>query len=628
MNDKNINRCLIILLLITGCQKAKTKVENIQSVPFIAVDDPHSYSSPEEARVKHLHLELDVNFDKQELTGKAIWSIDVSSESKEIIFDTDALVIDKITKGANDTPVAFVLKDADSILGSALHIPVESFDSIVTIYYRTTSESNALQWLEPTQTGDGKHRFLFTQSQAILARSWIPVQDSPGIRFSYTATVHVPAGYFALMSARNPQQTNSEGVYEFEQPHPIPAYLMALAVGVLGFDAVGDRCGVYAEPGLLEAARYELAEMQQMLEATESLFGPYAWERYDVLVLPPSFPFGGMENPMLTFATPTILAGDRSLTALIAHELAHSWSGNLVTNANWNDFWLNEGFTVYVERRIMEALYGKPYADMLAVLGYQDLINTIDELTASGDTADAALVISLEGRNPDDGVTDVAYEKGAFLLSTIESITGRDRFDAFLSSYFSEHAFTSVTTQQFVEYLYNNLLEKGSAEDQKLHLNVWLYTSRIPDIFLVPFSTRFEQTETEALAFLNGKSAANLKTKDWSSHEWQYFLRRIADSVSYAKHQELDRVYNLSKSNNAEIAVLFYKTSIRLGYKSCFPQIEIFLSKVGRRKFLTPLYQSLLNNKETEEWGRHIYARNRSRYHSVSRNTLDALMNK
>ena len=251
------------------------------------------------------------------------------------------------------------------------------------------------------------------------------------------------------MSASNPQIKNETGSYHFEMKQPIPSYLLALAVGDVEFKRVSNRAGIYAERTVLDSAVWEFADLEKMIHGAEELYGAYLWERYDVLVLPPSFPFGGMENPRLTFATPSILAGDRSLTSLIAHELAHSWSGNLVTNRTWNDFWLNEGFTVYFEHRIMEKLYGRDYAEMLALLSLQDLRETIQSLKDENLYADTKLKLDLAGRNPDDGVTDIAYNKGYFFLRLFEERYGRERFDSFLKHYFSSNAFKSSGHPKF-----------------------------------------------------------------------------------------------------------------------------------------------------------------------------------
>src|SRR6185295_20192533 len=289
-----------------------------------------------------------------------------------VVLDTRDLEIRRVTLDDGKTEARFRLGDEVKILGRPLEIEIAPGTTWVNVDYSTKPEAAALQWLTPEQAGS-PYPFLYTQSESILARTWVPCQDTPGVRMAYEATVHAPRGLLALMSAENPTQDSADGVYHFQMRQPIPSYLLALAVGELEFRPLSPRSGVYAEPSVIELAAWELADTPKMIDAAERLYGPYRWGRYDLLVLPPSFPYGGMENPRLTFATPTILARDRSLVSLVAHELAHSWSGNLVTNSNWNDFWLNEGFTTYIENRLMDALYGKEYADMLWELGYQDL---------------------------------------------------------------------------------------------------------------------------------------------------------------------------------------------------------------------------------------------------------------
>ncbi|TYZ06620.1 hypothetical protein FY528_17270 [Hymenobacter lutimineralis] len=393
--------------------------------PFSSPQDPHSYARPADVRVHHLTLDLAVDFSTRTLAGQATWLLEhLAGSSQELWLDTRDLHIDAISLNDPAGPaLAWALGAADAILGQALRIELPAGASAVCVRYRTTPGAAALQWLSAEQTA-GNQPFLFTQSQAILARTWLPCQDSPGVRFTYDATVRVPTDLLALMSATNPQTRNPGGEYTFRMTQPIPAYLMALAVGDVAFAPLSSRTGVYAEPATLPTAASEFRDLEQMVAAAEELYGPYRWERYDLLVLPPSFPFGGMENPRLTFVTPTILAGDRSLTSLVAHELAHSWSGNLVTNATWNDFWLNEGFTVYFERRIMEKLYGRPYADMLQVLGNTALHHTLAEL---GETSpDTHLQLNLAGRDPDEGLNEIAYEKGNYLLLTLEQLESVD----------------------------------------------------------------------------------------------------------------------------------------------------------------------------------------------------------
>src|SRR5690606_16459222 len=389
-------------------------------------------------------------------------------------------------------------------------------------------------------TSGGKLPFLFTQSQAILARSWVPIQDSPGIRFTYEAKVTVPSNLLALMSAENPQEKNDDGVYHFKMDKPIPAYLLALAVGDLTFEAIDERTGVYAEPDMIEKAAYEFAETGNMLEASEDLYGPYQWERYDLLVLPPSFPFGGMENPRLTFATPTILAGDRSLTSLVAHEMAHSWSGNLVTNATWNDFWLNEGFTVYFENRIMEAIYGRSYAEMLANLSLQDLKREIESLNDKGQAADTKLKLALKGRDPDDGMTSIAYDKGCFFLVALEEQVGRQTFDAFLRKYFEDNAFKSMDTESFIAYANEHLFKANTIPVDSSLYNQWIYGEGLPESMPDITSERFLKVEKAASQWELGTPAKALETKDWSTHEWLHFIQQLPDKLSQHQMRELD----------------------------------------------------------------------------------------
>ncbi len=623
---KNSLLLLAGCVVIIGCQSKPSKVTNNLAQPAIYVHDPHSYAQPNKAVVKHLNLELEVSFEKQQIAGIATWEIEVSSNTDTIIFDTHHLKIDKVTSGTSDEPITFTLGPYDEILGQPLYIPITQGISSIRIFYHTTPESAALQWLQPEQTAGKKHPFLYTQSQAILARSWVPVQDSPGIRFTYRANVKTPRGYLALMSARNPQKVSTDGVYQFVQPKPIPSYLLALSVGVMEFKMLGERCGVYAEPEVLNQAAFELEDMEKMLNAAEKLYGPYIWERYDVLVLPPSFPFGGMENPMLTFATPTILAGDKSLTSLIAHEMAHSWSGNLVTNATWNDFWLNEGFTVYFERRIMERLYGKDYAEMLAVLGHQDLINTLKQLQDSEEWQDTRLKLTLNGRDPDDGVSDIAYEKGYALLVTLEKIVGRKRWDAFLNRWFTEHAFTSVTTEQFVDFVHHHLFRKNSEWDKKSNLHAWIYEPGMPTNYQPPTSVRLDSVAAQAMAFLHGKPATDLSVKNWTSQEWQYFLRQINKQLTADQMEQLDRAFHFTTTGNSEIAVLWFESAIMHHYTAAYPAIENFLKHVGRRKFLVPLYTAMIQSTDWQNRVKELYQHARKNYHTVSCKTLDELL--
>ncbi|SDX45324.1 M1 family metallopeptidase [Hymenobacter psychrophilus] len=590
--------------------------------------DPHSHARPAAVSVRHLALHLTVDFATQTLTGRATWQLSRSAnaEATELVLDSRDLLIEDVLLGEAETgtPTKFELGPADPVLGQALRIQLRPDTTAVTVRYRTAPGAAALQWLQPEQTA-GPHPFLFTQSQAILARTWLPCQDSPGVRFTYEAQIVVPTELLALMSASNPQQRRPDGTYHFRMDQPIPAYLMALAVGNLQFTPLSERTGVYAEPATLPGAVDEFGDLEQMVAAAEELYGPYSWERYDLLVLPPSFPFGGMENPRLTFVTPTILAGDRSLTSLVAHELAHSWSGNLVTNATWNDFWLNEGFTVYFERRIMERLYGRPYADMLQALGHAELLHTLADIGPG--SPDTHLYLNLAGRDPDEGLTDIAYEKGDYFLLTLEQLVGRPALDSFIKDYFSRHAFQSMDTASFLVYLRHELLDKHPGLEAKLRPEAWIYGPGIPDNAPAVSSARFADVDAAGRSWQAGTPASRLPTADWSSHEWVRFLHSLPAEASVAQLSELDAAFGFTDSGNSEILAAWLPRTIAAGYAPAEAALHRFLTRVGRRKFLTPLYKALLAAPGGgPARARRLYAEARPNYHAVATSTLDALL--
>ncbi len=586
--------------------------------------DPHSFAKPDEAVVKHLDLDVTVDFGSKTLFGKATYKIENRKSVQQIILDTRDLKIERITMNRDESPVSFSLGKPVKHLGSALVVSITPQTEFITIHYATSPDAGALQWLGKEQTAGKKAPFFFTQSQAILARTWVPCQDGPGMRFSYSATVHVPKGLMAVMSAENPVSLSSDGVYHFNMPQPIPAYLLALAVGDFVFKPVGKLTGVYAEPVTVDKAVHEFADLDKMVAAAEKLYGPYEWGRYDLIVLPPSFPFGGMENPRLTFCTPTILAGDRSLVSLVAHELAHSWSGNLVTNATWNDFWMNEGFTVYFENRIMEALYGKSFADMQALLGLEDLKETITNLGATSE--DTHLKLNLDDRDPDDGVTDVAYEKGHFLLLLIEQTVGREKFDLFLKNYFQKHKFQSITTEQFLTEYKSELIQGDSAAARKIDIERWIYGPGIPDNCPNIISERFNAVDATVEEWKKGTPAKNLNTKEYTSNEWQRFIRSLPEQMTSAKMQDLDDAFHFTGSGNSEILAAWFEHAIKAKFKPAYPALEFFLEHVGRRKFCKPLYTLLAKTPDGLELAKKIYTIARPNYHSVTHGTIDELL--
>jgi aminopeptidase N len=576
--------------------------------------DIHSHGRPDEVRVRHLELDLALDFARKIASGTCTLTVERISPTAPLWLDTQSLAIEHVTTTAG-AAVPFAVGAADPILGSPLRIDLPAGCSQVVVRYATSPDAAAMQWLAPAQTAGGKEPFLFTQGQAILTRSWIPLQDSPGVRVTWRAKIRAPGQLRPLMSATE-RGGDARSGWTFAMNQPVPSYLIALACGDLASHEISPRCAIWAETAMIQRAAAELDDTEQMVATCERLFGAYRWGRYDVLVLPPSFPFGGMENPCLTFATPTILAGDKSLVSLVAHELAHSWSGNLVTNATWRDFWLNEGFTVYVENRIMEAVYGRERADMETALAMRNLAEEMKELPA----ADQILHVDLAGRNPDDGMTGVPYDKGAALLRRIEQAVGRPRFDALIRAWFDQHSFQSVTTAQFEQWLGSECPELAGQVD----LATWIHQPGLPADAPVPEAKAFVDVDARRAQVLAAQSADALRDVSWNTQQWlRFFDGLTADSQLLAA---IDAQRHFTQTGNSEIACVWLEHAIRANYQPAMPQLEHFLTTVGRRKFLVPLYTELVRTPEGQARAAAIYRRARPGYHAVSVRTLDALL--
>ncbi len=586
---------------------------------FLMVQDPHSFANTHEISINHLDLDIRLNFETNQMNASVEFQLKVASEDiKQLVLDTRDLTIESVSDQTQQ-PLKFHLGDEKPFMGRPLIIELgdRTVDK-VRIEYKTSPNAAAVQWLSAEQTAS-KKPFLFTQSQAILARTWIPCMDSPGAKVTYNAVVHVPKGFSAVMSARHGQHNRDEGVFRFVMEQPIPTYLVALAVGELEFKAISDRTGVYAEPSVVEAAASEFRDAESMLKASESLLGEYAWERWDILVLPPSFPYGGMENPRITFATPTVIAGDRSLVSLLAHELAHSWSGNLVTNATWDDFWLNEGFTTYIEQRIMEALYGKDMASMIRFLGQADLKRVAATLAPE----DTRLKLNLKDRDPDDGMTDIAYEKGANFLRLIELTFGREAFDVYLRGYFERFKFKTLTTESFLEDIEVHLVKDQKEKWQTIDAKRWIYQAGIPASMVVAVSEKFNKRQADVKAFVN--DATMPESKDWVTQEWLQFLNSLPHDLSTERAGQLQQHFALDQAGNAEVAFAWFMVAIRSHHSSSFDDLATFLKKFGRRKFLKPLYELMLTQPQTRELAKETYLQARAGYHSISQGTIDGL---
>jgi leukotriene-A4 hydrolase len=625
---------MIVVLSALGLAQTSARKEQISLVP---VKDVHTHARPEEARVTHVDIDLAIDFEKKMLSGSTILTVQRSPKSPRapVVLDTEKLTISKVelASGAATkfTPAKYELGKEDPVLKTPLTVQLPGGGNRfrVKVSYHTDPAGSALQWLDPGQTAGKKHPYFFTQSQAIHARSWIPLQDTPGVRVTYDATITVPNGLVALMSAEgNPQHRTGADPkggtrrFRFHMDQRIPSYLIALAVGDIAFRPLGKRTGVYDEPAAVDRDAKELEDLEQMMTATEKLYGPYLWGRYDVLILPPGFPYGGMENPRLTFASPTIIAGDKSLVSVIAHELAHSWSGNLVTNATWSDFWLNEGFTTYIERRVIEAVYGRGMEEMQAVLGRQILARDVAKFEAR----DQILHIDLNGRDPEEGSNELPYEKGALLLRHIEESVGRLDFDRFLNEYFHQFAFQSITSEDFTRYLQAHL-GKSHPELAKVPIEEWIYQPGIPANAPQPKSDAFTKVDAGAKAWASGaKPAAQLQTKGWTTQEWLHFLKALPAKMDSSHLADLDKQFRFTASGNIEIIQQWLLMAIANSYEPAAKRLDEVLMTVGRRKIVKPLYEALAQTPAGKRRALEIYARARNGYHPILTKEVDKMI--
>ena len=622
-------------LVLAGCQMSEDNsaapAENQQEAQIAPIlttpeaKDTASYARPLEARVHHVALDLNVDFEAKRIGGTATLDIDRKPDAKEIVLDDKGLEIESIADGAGQ-PLQWKVGAADPKLGSPLAVTLGPDTKRLVIKYKSAPDAGALQWLTPEQTAGKKKPYLFSQGQAIENRTWIPTQDSPGIRQTWEATIHVPAGLTAVMSApkaAEPITQGGESVFSYRMDHSVAPYMIAIGVGDLAFKSLGPRTGVWTEPVMLDRAAKELEDTEKMVEAAEKLYGPYRWGRYDLLVLPPAFPYGGMENPTLTFLTPTFIAGDKSLVSLVAHELAHSWSGNLVTNATWADSWLNEGVTSYFENRIMEALYGPRRARQEAALSFDEIEKAFAE----------------EGRNapitrlnlppaqavPDGGTSGVIYDKGAVFLRTMEKIVGREKWDAYLRSYFDRHAFQPMTSALFLADMRANLVNGDKALEQKLQLDDWVYKPGLPSNVVRPDPAAFAEVDQAVKAFASG-GPVPAAFGSWTTAEKMRFLNKLPRKMPTARLEELNRRLKLNEAGNYEVMFSWLDLAIRNRFDPAVPALERFLTTQGRRRFVRPLIETLA---EDRQWGRpiavRIYRVARASYHPITQRDLDKL---
>ena len=605
-------------VLLAACSSDTQEVDT-----YDPAHDYFSFANSDDFVTEHLALDLDVDFDSSELRGSATLVMRrLNEEAHEIILDTRDLGIESvelISAEGTASALEFRFGDDDEVRGTPLIInlpgdlPVdENVD--LRLEYSTSPESTALQWLPPELTAGGEHPLMFSQSQAIHARSWVPLQDTPAVRITYEASIRTPSELLAVMSANNDPLTPRGGAYHFEMPQPIPSYLLAIAVGNIFFAPLGEDTGIYAEPELLDDSVYEFADTQAMLELAEQMYGPYAWGRYDLLVLPPSFPFGGMENPRLSFITPSLLAGDRSLVSVIAHELAHSWSGNLVTNATWRDGWLNEGMTSYLDSRLMEIIYDKDRADEERVLSYRELLLDLERVPPEMQ----ALAPRLDTGDPDDFQGSIHYSKGQLFLQYLEESFGRDVFDEFLAAYFDEFAFQTITSERFLEYLDANLLQVMDRGVGREQVEAWLYEPGLPEDAPVPKSATLTAAREAAIAWSRGDYAtAEIPSADWSPHATVHFINSLPDDLPTDRLAELDAAMGFSDMHNAEIGRAWFIQVAERRHTAAYDQLEKYLNRYGRGRLISPVYRALVENGEDAELARTIFENARSAYHPL-----------
>ncbi len=594
--------------------------------------DYYTFSNYEAFTTRHLVLDLDIDFQARALVGTALLHIRIlDNEADTLILDTRDIVIEAAGIGAAVTELAatpFRFGKTDELLGQALEIdlPAEIMNGeefVLQLRYRTSPGASALQWLPPELTSGGEYPLMFSQSQAIHARSWVPLQDTPAVRFTYSATIRTPDKLLALMSADNEPGTARDGVYEFEMPQPIPSYLLAIAAGDLDFASIGEDTGVYAEPELLVASAFEFDGTQDMLDLAEQRYGPYAWGRYDLLILPPAFPYGGMENPRLSFITPSVLAGDRSLVSLIAHELAHSWSGNLVTNATWRDIWLNEGTTSYLESRLMEELYGQARADEERVLAWNGLQESLLTVPVQFQPL-APKVLPKDGEGPQQSMQ---YAKGQFFLEHLERQFGRDRFDPFLAGYFENFAWQSITTETFLDYLDENLLSRYPGIYTRAQAGEWLYEPGVPADFQPPGSLTLQASTAAALAYGAGElDLPALDITQWSPQTTVNFINELAPGLSAEQLAQADAYFGFSASKNAEISRAWFIQVAKRRYLPAYPAMEAYLAYHGRMRLIVPVYSALAGNGVDAALAAQLYAERRSRYHPITVKEIDSVL--
>jgi aminopeptidase N len=573
--------------------------------------DPHSYTDLAQGRIRHIAFQFEADFGRRQLRGTAHYSLVQPLRGP---LDLDTRDLDILAVSSSDRAVSFDIGPPDPILGSRLRLSDLAGADEFTISFVASESARALQWLSPAQTAGGHHPFLFTQCQPHHARTIFPCQDSPSVRFTYQAELRVPAPLVGAMAGAPVGSRPDAGatVFRFDMPQPIPSYLFALAVGEITSRELGPRARVYAEPEGIEAAAWEFARIEDMLVEAEKLYGPYPWERYDMLVLPPSFPYGGMENARLTFLTPTMIVGDRSLTNLLAHELAHSWTGNLVTNATWEDFWLNEGWTTYAERRILGAIEGEDSAMLRAAAGRNTMLVSLQRFGWDADPT--RLKFSQAGIDPESVVSYIAYEKGYSFLVRLERIVGRAAFDAFTRRYIAEHRFRTITTEEFIELLRRDLPQVFSQVD----IQTWLYGPGLPPDAPLFESPLIDEVSNRLFDYQEGRLPRREDVATWSTSQTYLFLQHLPRIIPVDHCRALESALALDKSRVPQFLTQFLEIAICSEYRQALPRAEALIAAVGRMFIILPVFQAMVQTEWSRPLARPLLDKVRSRHHPIT----------
>jgi len=597
------------------------------------VRDPNTSANYDAWRTKHTTANLKVEFEQKRLRGSVILELESQTDkaSKEIILDSSYLDVASIK--LNSAPSSWEMRDRIGANGSPVHVAVPDGAAKgevvkLEIDLATTGDCTALQWLTPAQTSNKVAPFMFSQCQAIHARSLFPCQDTPDVKSTYTFNITSPHVVVASGVSKGTEGSGPDTVYTFEQKVPIPSYLFALASGDIAEAKIGRCSSVATGPNELAASKWEFEDdMDKFLDAAEKIVFPYKWGEYNVLVLPPSFPYGGMENPIYTFATPTIISGDRQNIDVIAHELAHSWSGNLVTSCSWEHFWLNEGWTMYLERRILATVHGSDaHFDFSAIRGWSDLEVAVNNY--GKDHEFTKLCISHKDIDPDDAFSTVPYEKGFHFVYYLDRLVGRENFDKFIPYYFEKWSKKSLDSFEFKD-TFLEFFDKPEFADLKDKIASIDWEGRFYTPGLPP-KPEFDTSLADACYALAEKwKAQDFKPSPedistWTGNQVVVFLNAIQDfatPLTIEQSQALGKTYGLFDSKNAELKTAYYQIAMKSKDASAYPGVAELLSEVGRMKFVRPLFKSLV--KVNRDLAVATFQKNRDFYHPICRQMVE-----